>query len=67
MRAVIQQLAIFLVPNLLYAAYLYWRRARARAAGEPEPPWAQPRHPRPPRAQPAARPPRPPSPRPPSP
>lgn len=41
MRAVIQQLAIFLVPILLYAGYLYWRRARARAAGEPEPPWAQ--------------------------
>jgi len=40
MRVVIQQLAIFLLPILLYAGYLYWRRVRARAAGEPEPPWA---------------------------
>ena len=39
MRVVIQQLAIFLLPILLYAAYLIWRRWRARAAGEPEPPW----------------------------
>jgi hypothetical protein len=39
MRVVIQQLAIFLLPILLYAAYLYWRRWRARVAGEPEPPW----------------------------
>jgi len=39
MRVVIQQLAIFLLPLLLYAVYLYWRRWRARVAGEPEPPW----------------------------
>ena len=39
MRVVIQQLAIFLLPILLYAAYLFWRRWRARVAGEPEPPW----------------------------
>jgi drug/metabolite transporter (DMT)-like permease len=39
MRVVIQQLAIFLLPILLYAAYLYWRRWRARVAGDPEPPW----------------------------
>jgi hypothetical protein len=39
MRVVIQQLAIFLLPILLYAAYLMWRRWRARVAGEPEPPW----------------------------
>ncbi len=39
MRVVIQQLAIFLLPILLYAAYLFWRRWRARAAGQPEPPW----------------------------
>jgi drug/metabolite transporter (DMT)-like permease len=41
MRVVVQQLAIFLLPILLYAAYLWWRRWRARAAGEPEPPWEQ--------------------------
>ena len=39
MRVVIQELAIFLLPILLYAAYLYWRRWRARVAGAPEPPW----------------------------
>lgn len=39
MRVVIQQLAIFLLPILLYAAYLFLRRWRARMAGEPEPPW----------------------------
>lgn len=39
MRIVVQQLAIFLLPILLYAAYLYWRRWRARVAGDPEPPW----------------------------
>ena len=39
MRVVIQQLAIFLLPILLYAAYLMWRRWRARVAGDPEPPW----------------------------
>ncbi len=39
MRVVIQQLAIFLLPILLYAAYLYWRRWRARVAGDPEPPF----------------------------
>lgn len=39
MRVVIQLLAIFLLPILLYAAYLYWRRWRARAVGSPEPPW----------------------------
>jgi len=39
MRVVIQQLAIFLLPILLYAAYLYWRRWRARVAGEAEPAW----------------------------
>jgi membrane protein implicated in regulation of membrane protease activity len=39
MRIVIQQLAIFLLPILLYAAYLLWRRWRARVAGDPEPPW----------------------------
>lgn len=39
MRVVIQQLAIFLMPILLYAAYLYWRRWRARVAGDPEPPF----------------------------
>jgi hypothetical protein len=39
MRIVIQQLAIFLLPILLYAAYLLWRRWRARAVGDPEPPW----------------------------
>lgn len=41
MRVVIQQLAIFLLPILLYAGYLYWRRWRARVAGEAEPAWAQ--------------------------
>ena len=41
MRVVIQQLAIFLLPVLLYAAYLLWRRWRARVAGTPEPPWEQ--------------------------
>jgi hypothetical protein len=39
MRVVIQQLAIFLLPILLYAAYLFWRRWRARVAGDPEPPF----------------------------
>jgi MFS superfamily sulfate permease-like transporter len=39
MRVVIQQLAIFLLPILLYAVYLFWRRWRARVAGQPEPPW----------------------------
>ena len=39
MRVVVQLLAIFLLPFLLYAAYLYWRRWRARAVGDPEPPW----------------------------
>lgn len=39
MRVVIQELAIFLLPILLYAAYLMWRRWRARVAGDPEPPW----------------------------
>lgn len=41
MRVVIQELAIFLLPILLYAAYLLWRRWRARVAGEPAPPWEQ--------------------------
>jgi MFS superfamily sulfate permease-like transporter len=41
MRIVVQQLAIFLLPILLYAAYLMWRRWRARVAGNPEPPWEQ--------------------------
>lgn len=39
MRVVIQELAIFLLPILLYAAYMMWRRWRARVAGDPEPPW----------------------------
>ncbi len=39
MRVVVQQLAIFLLPILLYAGYLYWRRWRARVAGDPEPPF----------------------------
>ena len=39
MRVVVQLLAIFLLPILLYAAYIYWRRWRARAVGDPEPPW----------------------------
>ena len=39
MRVVIQQLAIFLLPILLYAAYLLSRRRRARLAGDPEPPF----------------------------
>jgi drug/metabolite transporter (DMT)-like permease len=39
MRVVIQQLAIFLLPILLYAAYLFWRRRRARIVGDPEPPF----------------------------
>jgi hypothetical protein len=41
MRIVIQQLAIFVLPIVLYAAYLMWRRWRARVAGEPQPAWEQ--------------------------
>ncbi|MCW5771458.1 MAG: hypothetical protein KIT16_07490 [Rhodospirillaceae bacterium] len=39
MRVVIQQLAIFLLPILLYAIYLLWRRRQARLAGKVEPRW----------------------------
>jgi MFS superfamily sulfate permease-like transporter len=39
MRIVLQQLAIFLLPLLLYAVYVLWRRWRARVAGNVEPPW----------------------------
>ncbi len=39
MRIVLQQLAIFLLPLLLYAVYVLWRRWRARVAGVAEPSW----------------------------
>ncbi len=41
LRVVIQQLAIFLLPLLLYTAYSLVRQWRARIAGEPVPPWEQ--------------------------
>lgn len=39
LRVVIQQLAIFLLPLLLYAAYVLLKQWRARVAGEPIPIW----------------------------
>ncbi len=39
MRIVIQQFAIFVLPLLLYAAYMLWRRRQARLTGQPEPAW----------------------------
>ncbi len=39
LRVVIQQLAIFLLPVLLYAAYVLLKQWRARVAGEPVPTW----------------------------
>jgi hypothetical protein len=41
MRVVLQELAIFVLPILLYAVYLLWRRRQARRAGTVEPPWEQ--------------------------
>ena len=38
-RIVIQQLAIFLLPLLLYVAYLLISRRLAAAAGRPRPKW----------------------------
>jgi hypothetical protein len=40
-RIVIQELAIFVMPMLLYGAYFLWRRRQARVAGNPEPVWEQ--------------------------
>ena len=41
LRVVVQELAIFALPILLYAAYFLWRKRQARLAGNPEPVWEQ--------------------------
>jgi TRAP-type C4-dicarboxylate transport system permease small subunit len=38
-RIIIQELVIFLLPILLYLAYMSWKRRQARLTGMPEPPW----------------------------